>query len=136
MRYAALLIPAVVYCLLLSAKANAMDENTKQGIANFTLLTAAVFLVSATAQPKDAKLTFFNYAKFEVGSNSPINGYSRLCDNRGHLTSSGEIRVNAFEYGVFYGDLVPWSHRSCVDNKDKFVIDTYAVRIGVQHRFK
>jgi len=113
-----------------------MDHNTTQGIVNFTLLTTIVFLVSATAQPKDAKFELFNYAKYEVGSNSPLEGYSRLCANRGHLTSSGEIRLNLFEYGVFYSDLVPWSHRSCVDNRDKFVIDTYAVRIGVQHLFK
>lgn len=136
MKYASLLIPVVVYCLMLSAKVNAMDENTKRGIANFTVLTAAVFMLSATAQPKAAKWEWFNYAKFEVGANTPMDGYSRLCANQGKLTSSGEIRLNAFEYGVFYGDLVPWSHRSCIANKDKFVIDTYAVRIGVQHKFR
>jgi len=130
------MIAVSIYLVLLSAKVNAMDHNTRQGIMNFTLVTAAVFLFSATAQPKDAEFTLFNYAKFEVGSNSPIDGYSRLCANRGHLTSSGEIRLNLFEYGVFYSDLVPWSHRSCVDNRDRFVIDTYAVRIGVNHRFK
>ena len=31
-----------VYLVLLSAKIGAMDRNTKQGIANFTLLTSKV----------------------------------------------------------------------------------------------
>jgi len=136
MRHLALIIPAVVYCLILSAKVNAMDHNTKRGIANFTLLTSAVFMLSAAAQPDGADWEWFNYARYEVGANTPMDGYSSLCYNQGKLTSSGEIRLNLFEYGIFYSDLVPWSHRSCVANKDKFVIDTYAVRIGVQHTFK
>ena len=133
MKYASILIPVVVYCLLLSAKVNAMDHNTRQGIANFTLLTSAVFVLTAAVQPKGAEWEWFNYAKFEVGANTPMDGYSALCANQGKLTSSGEIRLNAFEYGMFYGDLVPWSHRSCIANKDTFVIDTYSIRVGVQY---
>ena len=130
------MIVVMIYLMLLSAKLSAMDQNTKQGIANFTLLTSAVFMLSAGAQPNGADWEWFNYAKFEVGANIPMKGYSSLCYNQGKLTSSGEIRLNLFEYGIFYSDLAPWSHRSCIANKDTFVIDTYAVRIGVQHTFK
>ena len=136
MKYASLLIPAVIWLVLLSAKVSAMDQNTKRGIANFTLLTSAVFMLSAAAQPSNADWDWFNYARFEVGANTPMKGYSSLCHNQGKLTSSGEIRLNLFEYGIFYSDLVPWSHRSCIAQKDTFVIDTYAVRMGVNYNFK
>ena len=135
MRHLALIIPAVIYCLILSAKVSAMDQNTKRGIANFTLLTSALFMLSAAAQPDGADWEWFNYARYEVGANTPMKGYSSLCYNQGKLTSSGEIRLNLFEYGIFYSDLVPWSHRSCIANKDKFVIDTYSFRVGAQYEF-
>jgi hypothetical protein len=135
MRHAALLIPAVVYCILLSAKVGAMDHNTRQGVVTFTSVAAVMFALAAFTQPKDAELTLFNYAKFEIGGNTPMDGNSALCGNGGKLTSSGEIRFNVVEYGVFYGDIIPWLHRSCVAEKDKFVIDTYAFRIGAEHRF-
>ena len=136
MRIISITLALVISIMMLSAKLSAMDHNTKRGIANFTLLTSAVFMLSAAAQPAGADWEWFNYARYEVGVNTPMKGYSSLCYNQGKLTSSGETRLNLFEYGIFYSDLVPWSHRSCIANKDKFVIDTYAVRIGVQHTFK
>jgi hypothetical protein len=135
MRTISIAYALVISIMLLSAKVSAMDDNTKQGIVTFSSVTAMIFILAAFTQPDNAELTLFNYAKFEIGGNTPMDGNSALCGNGGKLTSSGEIRFNTFEYGVFYGDVIPWLHRSCVAEKDKFVIDTYAFRIGAERRF-
>ena len=121
--------------MVLTSTAHALDDSTKKGIVDFTLVTAIVFMVSSQSQPDDAKLTFFNGVSFEVGANTPIEGYSALCANEGSLTSSGEVRINIFEKGMFYGDVIPWSHRSCIAERDTFVIDTFSFRLGVTSNY-